>query len=30
VELTDPILQRFDILCVLRDTVDSVADNCLA
>eukprot|EP00588_Corethron_pennatum_P009749 CAMPEP_0194274018 /NCGR_PEP_ID=MMETSP0169-20130528/7211_1 /TAXON_ID=218684 /ORGANISM="Corethron pennatum, Strain L29A3" /LENGTH=922 /DNA_ID=CAMNT_0039017113 /DNA_START=77 /DNA_END=2845 /DNA_ORIENTATION=+ len=30
VELTDPILQRFDILCVLRDTVDPVADERLA
>jgi DNA replication licensing factor MCM2 len=30
VELTDPILQRFDILCVLQDTVDPVADEQLA
>jgi DNA replication licensing factor MCM2 len=30
VELTDPILQRFDILCVLQDTVDYVADERLA
>jgi len=30
VELTDPILQRFDILCVLQDTVDAVADERLA
>jgi DNA replication licensing factor MCM2 len=30
VELTDPILQRFDILCVLQDTVDPVADERLA
>jgi DNA replication licensing factor MCM2 len=30
VELTDPILSRFDILCVLRDTVDPVADERLA
>jgi len=30
VELTDPILQRFDILCVLQDTVDTVADERLA
>lgn len=30
VELTDPILQRFDILCVLQDQVDPVADERLA
>jgi len=30
VELTDPILQRFDILCVLQDSVDPVADERLA
>ncbi|CAM9609743.1 unnamed protein product [Phaeothamnion confervicola] len=30
VELTDPILQRFDILCVLQDLVDPVADEQLA
>ena len=30
VELTDPILQRFDILCVLQDTVDPVNDERLA
>lgn len=30
VELTDPILQRFDILCVLQDVVDPVADQRLA
>ena len=30
VELTDPILQRFDLLCVLQDTVDPVADDRLA
>lgn len=30
VELTDPILQRFDVLCVLQDTVDPVADERLA
>lgn len=30
VELTDPILQRFDILCVLQDTVDPVSDERLA
>ena len=29
-ELTDPILQRFDILCVLQDIVDPVADERLA
>lgn len=30
VELTDPILQRFDILCVLQDTVDPIIDEQLA
>mmetsp|Transcript_21970 Transcript_21970/g.61098 ORF Transcript_21970/g.61098 Transcript_21970/m.61098 type:complete len:1043 (+) Transcript_21970:266-3394(+) len=30
VELTAPILQRFDILCVLQDTVDPVLDEQLA
>jgi len=30
VQLTDPILQRFDILCVLQDTVDPVRDEELA
>lgn len=30
VELTDPILQRFDILCVLQDTVDPISDERLA
>lgn len=30
VELTDPILQRFDILCVLQDTVDPLQDDRLA
>lgn len=30
VELTDPILQRFDILCVLQDVVDPIADERLA
>ncbi|KAL6769494.1 MCM2 [Auxenochlorella protothecoides x Auxenochlorella symbiontica] len=30
VELTDPILSRFDILCVIRDTVDAVNDERLA
>eukprot|EP00546_Thalassionema_frauenfeldii_P003561 CAMPEP_0178934964 /NCGR_PEP_ID=MMETSP0786-20121207/24213_1 /TAXON_ID=186022 /ORGANISM="Thalassionema frauenfeldii, Strain CCMP 1798" /LENGTH=485 /DNA_ID=CAMNT_0020612921 /DNA_START=362 /DNA_END=1819 /DNA_ORIENTATION=- len=30
VELTDPILQRFDVLCVLQDQVDPVADERLA
>jgi DNA replication licensing factor MCM2 len=30
VELTDPILSRFDILCVVRDTVDPVIDERLA
>ena len=30
VELTDPILQRFDVLCVLQDVVDPVVDERLA
>ena len=30
VELTDPILQRFDILCVLQDEVDPIKDEQLA
>ena len=30
VELTDPILQRFDILCVLQDIVDPIVDEQLA
>ena len=30
VSLTDPILQRFDVLCVLEDKVDPVADEMLA
>lgn len=30
VELTDPIIQRFDVLCVLQDTVDPIADEKLA
>lgn len=30
VELTDPIVQRFDILCVLQDSVDNVRDTMLA
>lgn len=30
VELTDPILQRLDILCVLQDIVDPIADEKLA
>lgn len=30
VELTDPILQRFDILCVLQDIVDPIFDEHLA
>lgn len=29
-ELTDPILQRFDILCVLQDVVDPLVDSQLA
>jgi len=30
VNLTEPILSRFDILCVVRDTVDPVEDERLA
>ncbi|XP_064633421.1 DNA replication licensing factor mcm2-like [Lineus longissimus] len=30
VDLTEPILSRFDILCVVRDTVDPVQDELLA
>lgn len=30
VDLTEPILSRFDVLCVVRDTVDPVADDHLA
>jgi len=30
VDLTEPILSRFDILCVVRDTVDPTADEHLA
>ena len=30
VDLTEPILSRFDILCVVRDTVDAVGDEHLA
>ncbi|KAI9324162.1 MCM2/3/5 family-domain-containing protein [Zopfochytrium polystomum] len=30
VELTEPILSRFDILCVVRDEVDPIADEKLA
>jgi hypothetical protein len=30
VDLTEPILSRFDILCVVRDTVDPVGDEHLA
>ncbi|KAJ1977516.1 MCM DNA helicase complex subunit [Dimargaris xerosporica] len=30
VELTEPILSRFDVLCVVRDTVDPVRDELLA
>lgn len=30
VDLTEPILSRFDILCVVRDTVDAAADEHLA
>ncbi|KAJ4826063.1 MCM DNA helicase complex subunit [Turnera subulata] len=30
VELTDPIISRFDILCVVKDVVDPVSDEMLA
>ncbi|KAA8906125.1 MCM2/3/5 family-domain-containing protein [Sphaerosporella brunnea] len=30
VELTEPILSRFDVLCVVRDTVDPAVDEMLA
>jgi len=30
IELGDPILSRFDVLCVLKDRVDRVADEELA
>jgi DNA replication licensing factor MCM2 len=30
VELTEPILSRFDVLCVVKDTVDPVVDELLA
>ena len=30
VDLTDPILQRFDILCVLQDRIDPIEDERLA
>ncbi|KAJ8452179.1 hypothetical protein Cgig2_016760 [Carnegiea gigantea] len=30
VELTDPILSRFDILCVVKDVVDPISDEMLA
>ncbi|KAA0192153.1 hypothetical protein HAZT_HAZT006800 [Hyalella azteca] len=30
VDLTEPILSRFDVLCVVRDTVDPVVDDHLA
>lgn len=30
VELTEPILSRFDILCVVRDEADAVVDEMLA
>eukprot|EP01031_Cornospumella_fuschlensis_P031068 gene31068-37548_t len=30
VELTDPIIQRFDVLCVLQDVVDPIQDERLA
>ncbi|XP_020600404.1 DNA replication licensing factor mcm2-like [Orbicella faveolata] len=30
VDLTEPILSRFDILCVVKDTVDPVQDEMLA
>ena len=30
VDLSEPILSRFDVLCVVRDTIDPVADERLA
>lgn len=30
VDLSEPILSRFDVLCVVRDTVDPVQDEHLA
>lgn len=30
VELTEPILSRFDVLCVVKDTVDPIKDEMLA
>ena len=30
VDLSEPILSRFDVLCVVRDTVDAVGDDRLA
>ncbi|KAE8730128.1 hypothetical protein F3Y22_tig00003041pilonHSYRG00915 [Hibiscus syriacus] len=30
VELTNPIISRFDVLCVVKDVVDSVTDEMLA
>jgi DNA replication licensing factor MCM2 len=30
VELTEPILSRFDVLCVVKDSVDPVMDEMLA
>ena len=30
VDLTEPILSRFDVLCVVRDVVDPVVDDHLA
>ena len=30
VELTEPILSRFDVLCVVKDLVDPIADTQLA
>ena len=30
VELTEPILSRFDVLCVVKDTVDPTIDEILA
>lgn len=29
VDLTDPILSRFDILCVVKDEIDAINDNAL-
>lgn len=30
VELTEPIISRFDVICIIKDEVDPIADACLA